>query len=84
MPPNGGLSLENAISDAYNFVDVIRNIVVGNSIKAQAIPSYGHAIVARAVKQAQFHQDPLLSALVCAVVSKGVFNTQNLALALRC
>lgn len=83
MPPNSGLGLDNALSDAHKFVNIIKKIVIGDSIKAHAIPAYGHEIVARAVEQAQFNDDVLHSVLESAVLSKSMMNKYRLSSALK-
>ena len=62
MAPHSNKGLDAAIADAYNLVAAIKGVDTGQTLKAEAIPSYSLAIVARGRKQAALTRDVIKSA----------------------
>ena len=53
MAPHSQHGLNSAILDAYDFVDVIKGVVAGHRVRAEAVPSYSREVAARGAEQVE-------------------------------
>ena len=82
LPVQSDTALNNAIEDACAFVNTVKGIARGERIRAQAIPSFGNEIVARAARASVSSDDPLLSVLKLTVLNTVSISHSSLAVVL--